>query len=132
MSYLKKDAVLSAVKYSSFNMNDFEDNEKMQTQMEELPAVCKYAVVVTHTFDSEADTYLFDEFDMAASYLHWLWEEYYNEEIANESELVEKECYHELEYAVVTWTDGCKTEFALARVLEPDKEFLNGNWSRYL
>ena len=92
----------------------------------------QYAVVTTHSFTEKTECVLFEDYERAKAYLHWLWEDYYNEEIANASVLIEEECYHEDEYAIVTWADGCKTEFALAEVYEAKEDFQNINWKRYL
>ena len=39
-----------------------------------------YAVIMIHTFDSDTPTVVFDDYEKAKAYLHWLWEDYYNTE----------------------------------------------------
>lgn len=73
-----------------------------------------YVVVMKHTFDAEVVVYDCGEnYEKAKEKLNELWEEYINEEYANSSELTEEECYHEDEYARVTWSDGDYTDFTL-------------------
>lgn len=93
-----------------------------------------YAVTIVHSFDTDAPMVLFNdsEYDKAKAYLHWLWEDYYNTEIAEDSKLFEFGCYHEDEYAKVTWEDGECTEFVLTYSSDPDERFANVNWKRYL
>lgn len=92
-----------------------------------------FAVTITHNFDYDTRTVLFEDLARAEAYLHWWWEQYYNEEIANNSDLNEKECYHEADcYAKVTWSDGYYTEFFLSEVEEYDREFDKVNIRRYL
>ena len=92
-----------------------------------------FTVTITHSFKYDTRTVLFEDLARAEVYLHWWWEQYYNEEIANNSNLNEKECYHEpYGYAKVTWNDGCYTEFFLSEVEEYNKEFDKVNIKRYL
>lgn len=90
-----------------------------------------YAVIMVHTFDSDTPTVLFKDYDKAKAYLHWLWETYYNTEISEGSDLNEEMCFHEDEYAKVTWADDDSTDFILTYVSEPDEEFKNVDWERY-
>ena len=92
----------------------------------------KYVVIMVHNFDPEVKTAEFDNYDMAKAYLHWLWEDYYNEEIAVGSELNEEFCYHQDEYAIVEWLDGDRVEFMLSAVEEPYDGFKHIDWKRYL
>ena len=92
----------------------------------------KYAVIMTHDFDPETQCVVFEDYDKARAYLHWILEDYYNEEIAEGSILNEHECYHEDEYAQVVWGDGCKTEFRLTYVTEPSQRFRDVDWKRYV
>ena len=80
-----------------------------------------YAVVVVHSFEEDTPLYLFTDYEKAKRYLENLWEDYYNEEIANGSDLDEALCYHEDEYAKVTWSDGCRTEFILTYSSKPEE-----------
>jgi hypothetical protein len=82
-----------------------------------------YAVIMVHTFDADTPTVLFEDYDKAKAYLHWLWKEYYNTEIAEGSLLDKEGCFHDDEYAKVTWTDNEATEFILTYTSEPDPEF---------
>ena len=91
-----------------------------------------YAVIMIHTFDSDTPTVLFDDYDKAKAYLHWLWEDYYNTELAEGSALNEEMCFHEDEYAKVTWADEDSTDFILTHISEPDKNFENIDWKKYL
>lgn len=93
-----------------------------------------WIVMMAHSFDADTPCYKFnnEEYDKAKAYLHWLWEEYYNTEIAEGSELDNTMCYHEDEYAKVTWRDGEKTEFYLTYTSPYDEKFFEGNWKKYL
>ena len=82
-----------------------------------------FVVTKTHNFDPEVEATVFESLDKAVVYLQWLWEDYYNEEIANESDLVESECYHEEDYAKIEWTDGCQTWFHLIETVPPRGNF---------
>lgn len=91
----------------------------------------KYVVAKIHNFNPETECIKFESYEKAKAYLHWRWESYYNEEIANNSELNEEFCYHEDEYGRVQWADGDYTEFILMSVDEPESEF-EAVWKRYL
>ncbi len=73
----------------------------------------EYYVIMSHNFDAETCNYKVDDYDTAVALLHYLWEEYYNEEIKAESYLNENACYHEDDYGKVEWDDGDYTEFTL-------------------
>lgn len=97
----------------------------------------KYVVVKTHNFDPETEATEFTDYRKATAYLHWLWEDYYNEEMADNdpedddiSHLDEDECYHEETYAKVQWDNGDWTEFNLITIYPPREEF-PVNWERY-
>lgn len=92
----------------------------------------RYVVIKVHSFDSETETVEFDDYNKARAYLHWLWEDYYNEEIANKSDLCEDGCWHEDEIAQIEWNDGEKTEFILSEIGNPRREFMSVGWKRYL
>lgn len=91
-----------------------------------------YAVIMIHTFDADVPVTLFDKYDKAKAYLHWLWEDYYNTEIAEGSDLNEDQCFYEDEYARVTWANNDETDFILTCTLEHDKKFNNVNWKKYI
>ena len=92
-----------------------------------------YAVVIYHNFDADTRVTMFDNYDKAKAYLHWIWEKYYNEEIEAESHLNEADCWHQDELAKVTWDDGCYTYFELVSPYEePEEEFNQIDWKRYL
>ena len=86
----------------------------------------KYLVIMVHNFENDTPAYEFQEweYEKAKEYLQKMWEDYYNTEIAEGSWLDESRCYHEDEYAVVTWVDGCRTEFILTFTSKPDKRYL--------
>lgn len=97
----------------------------------------KYVVVKTHNFDPETEAAEFTDYRKATAYLHWLWEDYYNEEMAENdqedddiSHLDEDECYHEEAYAKVQWDNGDWTEFNLITVYPPREGFPD-NWENY-
>ena len=91
-----------------------------------------YYVIMSHNFDAQTCIYEFEEYDKAIAFLHWDWENYYNEELSEGSGLDEEECYHEDEYAQVKWEDGCQTEWNLVEGLdEPSPEF-EEEWERYV
>lgn len=91
----------------------------------------KYVVTKTHNFDPETEATEFTDYRKATAYLHWLWEDYYNEEIANDSDLDEELCFHESEYAQVQWEDGDRTEFNLITI-SPERKDFPANWERYV
>lgn len=81
-----------------------------------------YVVVVQHTFCDEMTVYdCGKEYDKAKDSLEEIWTEYYNEELRNNSDLDEDGCYHEDEYACVTWADGYETNFTLATLTKYKK-----------
>ena len=90
----------------------------------------KYVVVKTHNFDPETEATEFNDYRKATAYLHWMWETYLNEEIANDSDLDEEWCYHEETYGRIRWKDGDYTEFNLIEVYEP-REAFPVNWEKY-
>jgi len=93
--------------------------------------MAKYVVVKTHNFDPETKAVEFDDRRKATAYLHWMWEECYNEEIANGSELDASWCYHEAKYGRIQWVGGDYTEFNLIEVSSPDNAFLS-DWEKYV
>ena len=70
-----------------------------------------FVVTRTYTFDPESRAALFSDKESALCYMRWLWEDYYNEEIAEGGDLNELECYFEDDYARITWHDGDRAEF---------------------
>ena len=91
-----------------------------------------YYVIEVNSFDADAPLWgPFEEYRKACAFLHWLWEEYYNEEIAEGSLLNENQCFHEEGYAKVGWLDGDQTEFILTYGSNPPKEFENIDWEKY-
>ena len=97
----------------------------------------EYVVVKTHNFDPETEAAKFLDYRRATAYLHWLWEDYYNEEIAENdlmdddiSHLDEANCYHEECYAKVQWDNGDYTEFTLITIY-PEREEFPANWETY-
>ena len=92
-----------------------------------------YVVTMTHSFDPEAKAVLFTDYYEAVAYLHWWWGDYYNAEIAESSIPLNKDlCFHEEDYAVVTWIDGDQTIFTLADECDKDKRFEEIDWERYV
>lgn len=98
----------------------------------------KYVVIKTHNFDPETEAVEFTDYRKATAYLHWMWEDYYNDmmvddddfEDDNISHLDEDECYHEETYAKVQWDDGDCTEFILAEIT-PQRKGFPENWEKY-
>lgn len=84
------------------------------------------------TFDPDSPLVLFDDYDKAKAYLHWLWENAYNTEMAEGSMLIEQKCWHEDELAKITWSDGDYMEFILTGVSEPNEEFNDTDWRNYV
>lgn len=84
-----------------------------------------YVVVVQHNFSDEMTVYdCGKEYDKAKDCLEEIWTKYYNEELRNNSELYdlyEDDCYHEDEYACITWGDGYETDFTLATLTKYKK-----------
>ena len=93
--------------------------------------MAEYVVVKTHNFDAESEVAKFTDFRKATAYLHWIWETYYNEEIAAESHIDENNTYHESDYARVQWDDGAYTEFKLIEVY-PEREDFPADWEIYV
>jgi hypothetical protein len=91
----------------------------------------KYVVVKTYSFDPETDGVEFTDHRKATAYLHWWWEQCYNMEIAEGSDINELSCYHESEYARIQWLDGDYTEFYLIEILPPFDDF-PADWERYV
>lgn len=84
----------------------------------------EFYVIVSHSFDAETYIYKVNNETEATDLLEWLWEDYYNNEIVAESHLNERECFHEDDYARVTWDDGDYTEFQMICGLDSiPKEF---------
>jgi transcription initiation factor IIF auxiliary subunit len=80
----------------------------------------KYAVVITTSFDIDVPVYLFDDCEKAIKYLHDLWEDDYNTELAESIIGVhESQTYHEEWYAKITWRNGDTMEYYLTDVIEP-------------
>lgn len=92
-----------------------------------------YYVVEVMNFDYEAPLWgPFEEYRKACAFLHWLWEDYYNREIAEgSSALDQSQCFHDEDYAKVAWVDGDQTEFILTFETNPPKEFENVDWEKY-
>lgn len=70
-----------------------------------------WIVIMVQSFDSETPCYYFDTEKAAQDYMQTMWEDYYNTELAEGSDLDEALCYHEDDYAKVTFSDGDKVEF---------------------
>lgn len=85
-----------------------------------------YVVVKTHNFDPETEATVFNTLGEAEAYMQWLWEDYYNEEIANDSELEEDECYFEGDFAKIQWSDGFQTWFNLIECSDPRRDYPGG------
>lgn len=97
----------------------------------------KYVVIKTHNFDPETEVAEFTDYRKATAYLHWLWEDYYNDAISYDdpedddiTHLDENECYHEETYAKVQWDNGDYTEFSLVAI-EPPREDFPDDWEQY-
>lgn len=91
----------------------------------------KYVVVKTHNFDSETEATEFMDYREAVAYLHWYWEDYYDEEIACGSDLDKRMCYHEANYGRVQWNDGDYTEFNLIELTSKSDDFPK-DWEKYV
>ena len=92
-----------------------------------------YAVIITYNFDPETKCYLIEDYDKAKAYLHWLWEEAYNEEIAENTCLNDDLCFHtEEDYAQIEWMNQDREEFILTLVSELPEKFETVDWKRYL
>ena len=93
--------------------------------------MAKYVVVKTHNFDPETEAAIFTDYRKATAYLHWMWEDYYNEEIACGSRLDEEFTVHEERYGRIQWLDGDHTEFNLIEIFPERKDF-PVDWERYV
>ena len=91
----------------------------------------EYVVIETYTFDPETEAVKFDDLLKAKAYLHWLWEDTYNTEIAHDPFGVdESECYHDETYARIQFSDGDAIEFFLVEV-EKERPDFPSDWERY-
>ena len=82
----------------------------------------KYAVVIYQNFDADCPVYLFDDYEKANKYLHDIWENCYNIELAESIvDIDEKETYHEDDFAQIKWVDGEWMHFILTATSEPMK-----------
>ena len=90
-----------------------------------------FAVIETYNFDPTASVCLFQEEEEAVAYLQWLWEDCYNEELANGNELDESECWHEDDYAQIKWLGaaGETAFFQIVDVTPPLKGFVRRSQS---
>lgn len=94
--------------------------------------MAEYVVVKTYNFDLETEAAKFDDWCKAKAYLHWLWEDTYNTEIADDPSLVdESECYHCATYAKIQFSDGDAIEFFLVEV-EKERPDFPSDWERYV
>lgn len=94
--------------------------------------MAEYVVVKTYSFNSETEAAKFDDYRKAKAYLHWLWEDTYNTEIANDPSWVdESECYHDETYARIQFSDGDAIEFFLVEV-EKERSDFPSDWERYV
>ena len=98
----------------------------------------KYVVTKTHNFDPETEAVEFTDYRKATAYLHWLWEDYYNDAMVDDDfeddyrfYLDEEECYHEETYGKVQWNNGDYTEFSLIQISSQRKDFPE-NWEKYV
>ena len=109
--------------------------QKMEEQ-EKSPAanvIPQYVFVKTNNFDETRECTGFATLEEAQAYLHWYWEDYVNDEYANGSELAHGDTYHENNYAKVTWTDGCVTEFRVIQMTKKREEFAElKEWGKYI
>ena len=90
-----------------------------------------YAVIMVHSFEADTPLVLFESYEKAKAYAHWLWQSYYKEEQSQGSALNESECCYDGDYGKVTWADGEKTEFIVTFASEPDPEFENSDFFKY-
>lgn len=93
--------------------------------------MAEYVVVKTHSFDFETKAVKFDDYRKAMAYLHWVWEQGYNEETGEGSDINEEECYYEEDYAKIEWSDGDYVEFNLIEIDAPREDFPS-DWKRYV
>ena len=82
-----------------------------------------FCVIMYHSFDADTPVYVFPTYEKAKKFFDRTYENYLNEEIANNSELDMDNCFHEDEFAKVTWSDGESTEFILSCTSEPEDEY---------
>ena len=81
-----------------------------------VPIPVKSCVVIKHSFDGDTPVYEYDTEEEAVTALKRLYNKYLDEEERNNSSLCESECRCEDDYALITWMDGCKTEFILSYI----------------
>lgn len=85
-----------------------------------------YIVTMSHTYDSGSKVVGFENRKTAEAYLHWWWEDFYNDIIATHPEdYDERYCYHEDDYAQIEYIDGERTTFTLSLVEFPSERFFN-------
>ena len=91
-----------------------------------------YHVTMACSFDIETSIWKFENYEKAKAFLHWKWEEYYNGELANQSCMNKDKCYHEENYARITWRDGDYTEFTLIEGMDKIPDEFEKVWRRYI
>ena len=74
----------------------------------------KPCVIIKHNFDGDTPVYTYDTDEEACEGLRRLYMKYLDEEISNNSSLIESDCFCAGDYAKISWTDGCTTEFVLS------------------
>ena len=78
-----------------------------------------FTVIRLHTYDPEREIHVFEKREEAVEYLEEAWEDFFNTEIAENEEYLDfDQCYHEKDYAVVTFIDGEVTEWFLDEAVE--------------
>lgn len=89
-----------------------------------------YVVTQTCNFDYEKNAWICETEKDAENLLHEKWEDYYNTEIAEGfGDLDEAQCYHEDDYATVTWYNGDRTEFHMIEIETLKYEETNRVWN---
>ena len=79
----------------------------------------KYCVIMYHSFEADTPVYLFNTEIEAKGYMLKLWQNYYNTELAENSDINESETFHDDYFAQVKWNDGCYTQFICTYASEP-------------
>lgn len=81
------------------------------------------AVVIKNSWETDMMVYQLSNYEKACAFLRWKWQEYYNDEIAEHSQLYEVECWCEENEAKITWGDGKYTSFIITGFITPDRGF---------
>lgn len=85
----------------------------------------QYAIVVTHDYVDDVNTFVFEDITEARAYMLWYWKRLYNTEIkfSGEDSLKKDLCYCTGLNAKIVYSTGDTTELLLSKIETPIKDF---------